>query len=71
MLCGVRDIFFTSLGKRESQPSFFLFPHILRLAFTDDIFMLSCRWCLWEVRFGEKRALLSVGKQMRAALMPG
>lgn len=69
--CGVQEIFFTSLGKTECQPSLHPLPSYPETAaFADDISKLSCRWCLWEVKLGEKRALLPMRKQMKVALMP-
>lgn len=63
--------FFTSPGKRECQPSLHPLPlYPETVAFADDISKLSCRWCLWEVKLCEKRALLPMRKQMKAALVP-
>lgn len=41
----------------QPSPFYPLLPYPEIVAFADDISKLTCRWCLWEVKLGEKRAL--------------
>lgn len=68
---GYKRFLYSSRKCRESQSSsLHPLPSYPETFFTDDISELRCRWCLWEVKLGEKRDLLPMKTQMRAALMP-